>query len=150
MVNPRSIAVILMVTSATFLLADVAGAQSKSKGKGKPQQVVPTGAEDSPLAPADPAGEARLEEMTSRSSEGLVEVEHADGSKSIDLQGRFMSVMVAADGGKTASCHTSHEAVKQAQAMASKPVAGAKGKQSRRIATPTPVAPTTFAPRELQ
>jgi hypothetical protein len=151
MVNARFLAVILLATSAT-LVANVAGAESKSKGKGKPQQVVPTGAEDSPQAPvADPVGERRLEEMTSRSGEGLVEVEHADGSKSIDLQGRFMSVMVAApgaDGSQTATCHTSHAALKQAQA--NNAITPAKGKPSQRLAPPAPIAPTTIAPRELQ
>ena len=115
---PRSFAVALLAISAV-LAADAASAESKSKGK-KPQQVVPTGAEDSPQAPAaDPAAEARFEEMISRSSEGLVEVAHDDGSVSMDLQGRFMSVMVAAptaDGGQTASCHTGREALTQAEA----------------------------------
>src|SRR5687768_16333183 len=86
---------VFALAASAVLFAGVADAQStKSKGR-KPQQVVLTGAEDSPLAPVDLAAEARLEEMTSRSSEGLVEVQHADGSVSMDLQGRFMSVMLA-------------------------------------------------------
>lgn len=147
--NPRLLAAILLATSAV-LFADVASAESKSKGK-KPQQVVPTGAEDSPEAPAvDPAAEARLERMISRSSEGLVEVVHADGSVSMDLQGRFMSVMVAApaaDGSLAGSCHTGPEALKQAKAnRTAKPAKSNKA----RIATPAPIAPATPAARELQ
>jgi hypothetical protein len=148
--NPRSLAAILLATSAV-LFADVASAESKSKGR-KPQQVVPTGAEDSPAAPAvDAAAEATLERMISRSSEGLVEVVHEDGSVSMDLQGRFMSVLVAtpaADGSLAGSCHTSLEAVKQAQAGRTGKRATLKTAQP--VATPAPIAPTTPAARELQ
>ena len=148
--NPRSLAAILLATSA-LLSTGVVSAESKSKGK-KPQQVVPTGAEDSPLAPApDLTAEARLEQMTSRSSEGLVEVENPDGSVSMDLQGRFMSVMVAAPaagGGQTASCHTGREALKQAKA--NRTAKRAKLKKAERIATPAPIAPITTAAPELR
>ena len=145
--NPRSLAAIVLATSAV-LFAGVASAESKSDGKGKkPQQVVPTGAEDSPSAPvADPAGEATLERMISRSSEGLVEIQHTDGSTSMDLQGRFMSVMVAAptaDGGHAASCHTGREALKHARANTA-------AKRAKTIPTPAPIAPITTSARELQ
>jgi hypothetical protein len=126
---------VIALAASALVFAGVADAQStKSKGK-KPQQVVPTGAEDSPLAPVDLAGEARLEEMISRSSEGLVEVRHADGSVSMDLQGRFMSVMLAtpsATGGLIASCHTGPEALKRATTK------------------PAKIAPVTTAARELR
>lgn len=36
-----------------------------------------------------------LKRMINKSSEGLVEVQHADGSVSVDLQGRFQNVTVA-------------------------------------------------------
>jgi hypothetical protein len=150
MAYPRSLAVTLLAISAV-LAAGVAGAESKSKGK-KPHQVVPTGAEDSPQAPAeDAAVEARFEQMISRSSEGLVEVAHDDGSVSMDLQGRFMSVMVAAptaDGGRTASCHTGREALTQAKAH--RTAKSAASKKAPPTATPAPLAPTTTAARELQ
>ena len=48
-----------------------------------------------------------LKGMLNRSSEGLVEEQHADGSVTVDLQGRFQSVAVARendDGTITQSC----------------------------------------------
>lgn len=48
-----------------------------------------------------------LKGMLNKSSEGLVEEHHADGSVTVDLQGRFQSVTVArenADGTITQSC----------------------------------------------
>jgi hypothetical protein len=48
-----------------------------------------------------------LKEMVNTSTEGLVEVHNADGSVSMDLEGRFENVTVArenADGSTTTSC----------------------------------------------
>jgi len=48
-----------------------------------------------------------LKGMLNRSTEGLVEVKHPDGSVSMDLDGRFQNVMVARrneDGSLTQSC----------------------------------------------
>ena len=48
-----------------------------------------------------------LKRMINKSSEGLVEVQHADGSVSMDLQGRFQNVTVARvnnEQGVTQSC----------------------------------------------
>lgn len=48
-----------------------------------------------------------LKRMINKSPEGLVEVQHADGSVSMDLQGRFQNVTVARvnnDQGVTQSC----------------------------------------------
>ena len=50
---------------------------------------------------------AGLKQMVNRSTEGLVEVHHADGSASTDLEGRFQNVTVARvnnDGSVTQSC----------------------------------------------
>lgn len=50
-----------------------------------------------------------------KSTDGLVETRHADGTVEVDLQGRFQSVIVAkrnADGGVTNSCVDSPEAAK--------------------------------------
>lgn len=50
---------------------------------------------------------AGLKPMLNQSTEGLVQVHHADGSVSMDLQGRFQNVTVArmnADGSVTESC----------------------------------------------
>jgi hypothetical protein len=105
-----------------------------------PQQVLPTGAEDAPAAqdarlavPLSTLGTAaeseaeltsKLIEMTSESDDGLVIVTLPDGSKMVDLQGRFMSVAMAgkdADGNPTVVCYTGHDAVehaKEAEAIA--------------------------------
>jgi hypothetical protein len=62
----------------------------------KPQQIHPTGAEDGrAMSAQQKAGEARLEVMTNRSGEGLKETRHANGMRSINLEGRFQHVLVA-------------------------------------------------------
>ncbi|MEO8217841.1 MAG: hypothetical protein ABI718_12230 [Acidobacteriota bacterium] len=57
-----------------------------------------------------------MEKMLSRSTKGLVEVKQADGTVSMDLDGRFMNVLVlvGGDGGDTTSCHTNLESLKRA------------------------------------
>lgn len=50
---------------------------------------------------------AGLKDLVNQSTDGLVEVQHADGSVSMDLEGRFQSVTVARinkDGSVTQSC----------------------------------------------
>jgi NAD(P)H-flavin reductase len=50
---------------------------------------------------------AGLKQMVNQSTEGLVQVQHADGSVSMDLEGRFQNVAVARvnkDGSVTQSC----------------------------------------------
>jgi hypothetical protein len=117
---------------------------AQNPGKQKPRQVPQTGVEKV-ATPADAAGEALLERMTSRSSEGLVERFHGDGTVSMDLQGRFMSVMVATtsdDGSQAVSCQIGQEALKQATTIRS-----AVQPAARRTARP---APTTSPVRELK
>ena len=56
---------------------------------------------------------AGLKQMVNQSSEGLVQVQHADGSVSMDLEGRFQNVAVARvnkDGSVTQSCVDSPQA----------------------------------------
>jgi hypothetical protein len=95
-----------LALAAGFALATTAGVAlaepPAGKGKGKPQQVHPTGKEDAPKAPTvdDLAGEALIEQITSRSTEGLQVVELPDGTKMVDLEGRFMHVMRAVPDGK--------------------------------------------------
>jgi hypothetical protein len=114
--------------------------------KQKPRQIPQT--DLPPVLPptgVEAAGEARLEQMTSRSSEGLVQVVHADGAVSMDLEGRFMSVMLAttnADGIHTVSCETGHEALKHATA----PPAATSDK-AKPAATAPPAVPLS---RELK
>ena len=48
-----------------------------------------------------------IKQLVSQSTDGLVQIQHADGSVSMDLQGRFQSVMLAkkeADGTISQSC----------------------------------------------
>ena len=94
-----------------------------------PRQVLSTGEEDAAqIAPAARAAaslavsesqllEADLVEMTSESDEGLVVEQLSDGSSMVDLQGRFMNVLVATpteDGGTQVTCHTGDDAVAHA------------------------------------
>jgi len=101
-----------------------------------PSQVIPTGEEDAvkaapaaaarSLAPAaksaEPSAaelEAQLIHMTSESTEGLTKVTMPNGSTRVDLDGRFMSVMVATpnkDGGYDITCQTGDKAVDAAHA----------------------------------
>ena len=61
-----------------------------------------------PLTPQDAEKMAAgLATMVNQSSEGLVQVQHSDGSVSMDLEGRFQNVTVARvnkDGSVTQSC----------------------------------------------
>jgi hypothetical protein len=108
-----------------LVLTGVAQAQTAGEAPAQsprlPQQIIPSGAEDAPQALRAAAAsrqaeqqqlERQLIEMTSESSTGLVPVSHANGTVTVDLEGRFMSVLVATpseDGGVAVSCHTGHE-----------------------------------------
>ena len=67
-----------------------------------------------PLSPQEAQRLAEgLKQMLNRSTDGLVEVQHADGSVSMNLDGRFQTVAVARvneDGTLTESCIDSPEA----------------------------------------
>lgn len=119
---------ICAVLSASAAQADDESAVNETQ---LPQQVLPTGAEDAVAETATfaarlaaPAAASQsdlvdeLVEMTSESDEGLVEESLGDGATMIDLQGRFMSVMIAtpaADGGTVIACHSGHDAVEHAK-----------------------------------
>ena len=91
------------------------GAVAENSGKkyvtvkvaGREVQVDPQTGQIKPLTPEEAKRLADgLKVMLNNSTEGLVEVHHADGSVSMDLQGRFQHVMVArteADGTLTQS-----------------------------------------------
>ena len=118
-VKPRVLGSLLLATVGIFALGSVADAQAR---KQRPRQVVPTGAEDAPTTAAEKQRERQLEQelarMTSQSDEGLVVVKRDNGSETVDLQGRFMSVAVAVEnpeGGYDASCHDSAPAVEKAR-----------------------------------
>jgi len=100
----------LVAALALTFAANAHADENNGKKKGRPHQVVPTGAEDAAPPPAtDTAAEAELERITSRSGEGLVEVLNADGTVSVDLEGRFQHVLVRtenADGTASYGCST--------------------------------------------
>jgi hypothetical protein len=119
------------VTFAVSGMAQAQEATARPANTQLPQQVVPTGAEDAPAqataarraataAPAAAADAAQLERelvrMTSESDQGLTAVKQSDGSVRVDLDGRFMSVLVStptSDGGHEVSCHTGKDAVEK-------------------------------------
>jgi hypothetical protein len=119
---------ILSLALGVPLLSALAVAQEapapKQNATQLPQQVLPTGEEDaaSPRAgefaarAAQSAAltvEQRLRAMTSESTEGLATTRRDDGTLSIDLQGRFQSVLIAKpteDGRFVVSCHTGEDA----------------------------------------
>ena len=134
---------LMPVVGAAFLSLTAAGAASAAPGGHRnatrlPSQIHPTGAEDAIIkqvapqaasrtaAPAakasDPSPEeldAQLEHMTSESSDGLKKQLMPNGSTHVDLDGRFMSVMVATpnkDGGYDITCQTGEKAVEAAHA----------------------------------
>jgi hypothetical protein len=109
-------------TASAFTLAAVIGLSgtlaAQKPAKQKPNQVRQTDAE--PAVPASQemaAAEALLEQMTSQVSDDLVAIGHPDGTISMDLQGRFMSVMLIrtkADGSQAVACEAGHEALTDA------------------------------------
>ena len=78
------------------------------KVAGRDVQVDPQTGQIKPLTPAEAQQLADgLKTMLNKSTEGLVQEKHPDGSTSIDLQGRFQNVAVArvnADGTLEQSC----------------------------------------------
>jgi len=112
------------LTAGALTIAAVVGSAgtlaAQKPDKQKPHQVRQTDAQ--PPAPASAesiAADALLEEMTSQVSDDLVVIGHPDGTISMDLQGRFMSVMLVkanADGSQTVACEAGHEALADALA----------------------------------
>ena len=118
------------------LSSGAALAQDQAAAKVLPQQIV-TGEGDASTESAAPATaavaarsaaktaaptaeqlEKQLLEMTSESSEGLTIEKRADGSEAVNLEGRFMSVIVAtpaANGGYVLECETGEAAVAHAK-----------------------------------
>jgi hypothetical protein len=148
----RTLATLVLATSA-LAGADAATAFAKPK---KPQQVVPTGAEDAPNAPApDPSATLTLEQATSRSSEGLTVVQNPDGSESVDLQGRFQNAMIQAptkDGGVVTGCATNLDAKRPARRSKAKPTKYQQAVRSgaRPLILPAGMGPVLPAPRALE
>jgi hypothetical protein len=97
-----------LILAASLLVSMAVSAQSPVR---RPQQVPATGAEDGRArTPAEVEGARTLDAITSRSFAGLTYDQRADGTLTINLQGRFQNVMMAtpgADGRLNAFCQTS-------------------------------------------
>ncbi len=123
---------VLALAVGMGLVSGTALAQDKAAKIQLPQQVLQTGEEDaaaaapaaaarSLAASAAPSREQLVEQLldaTSESSEGLTTELRGDGSKAVDLEGRFMSVVIATpakDGGYVLSCDTGEGAVEHAK-----------------------------------
>lgn len=100
-----------LVFAALLLAGASAHAQAPVQA---PQQVPHTGVGDAkPLTSADVQGLRTLQAITSRSLEGLTYEQRGDGTIGLDLQGRFMHVLMATpgpDGRPVLSCQTGDHA----------------------------------------
>lgn len=122
-VKARYVGAVLLAAFGMLALGGTADAQARKR---RPRQVVPTGEEDAPARGAAAAAlelreqqlEQELARMTSRSDKGLRITRRSNGTETVDLQGRFMSVVVAAPlagGGHDVSCQSGPEAVARAR-----------------------------------
>jgi hypothetical protein len=140
----------------TLTVASTAGAAEPGKKVQRPDQVL-TGASDASADPAAAAPAARglaaaktsapstedlnakLAASTSESSAGLRKSVTLGGGSKVDLDGRFMSVMVAtptADGGYEVNCYTGEGAVEHARH--SKLISEGKLPKPERTSAPQP------------
>ena len=131
-------AISIAAAVALFAGGTVTQAAPGNGKKQKPSQVHPTGKEDAPGVPSaeELQLDAELEQMVSRSSEGLQKVVHADGMVSVDLEGRFMHVSVAGaghDGKAHANCVSSAHALAKARKA---PAPRAASETAAKTATP--------------
>ena len=138
-----------LLAFATTGLAQAQEAIEQAPNTQLPRQTIPTGEEDAPR-PASAARSAvaadrqqlerELVRMTSESDKGLVAVKQPDNSVRVDLDERFMSVLVAtptSDGGNEVSCHTGQEALEKVK-HAQQVTAGTAPKPAKSAAaTPT-------------
>lgn len=120
-VVPLAVATLLLAAAGPALAAE----NTTKPKKARPQQVHPTGAEDAKApTPAELSAEDALDQMLSRSTEGLEVVTHADGTISVDLEGRFMNVSVAnpgPDGKPRVNCVSSHDGLAKSKQAAADP-----------------------------
>ena len=97
--NPQTASIVPAKPNKNFVTMKVGGQDVKVDSQ--------TG-EIQPLTPQEAAKLAEgLKPMLNQSTEGLVQVQHPDGSVSVDLQGRFQDVTVARvnkDGSVSQSC----------------------------------------------
>ena len=139
----------------TLTVASTAGAAESAKKVRLPDQVL-TGASDASAAPAAaPAARSlaaarsaapsadelnsQLAASTSESSSGLRKTVTLGGGSKVDLDGRFMSVMVAtptADGGYDVNCYTGEGAVEHAKHA--KLISEGKLPKPEKTSAPTP------------
>ena|SRR5688572_23458442 len=120
---------LLAFAVGTSLMGGAALAQDKAAASIQLPDQVATGEEDAAApaarsalarsaAPTREQLEQQLLEMASESSEGLTTERLANGSEAVDLEGRFMSVVIATpakDGGHVLACDTGEGAVEHAK-----------------------------------
>jgi hypothetical protein len=144
----RSLAGVLL-TAALALPAGTAGAQEGQRRR--PEQIPPTGAEDSAQPTAeDEAGKRLIDATTSESTKGLTFEHRTDGTIGLDLQGRFMNVLTASpgkDGRIEVSCNKSGDGAPAALA-AVKPWSPARGQTLHRLDVKPLKAPIVVAPKK--
>jgi len=144
----RSLAGVLL-TAALVLSAHVSSAQEGKRRR--PEQVPPTGAEDSAQPTAeDEEGTRLIDAITSESTKGLTFEHRSDGTISLDLQGRFMNVLTAApgrDGRIEVSCHKGDDG-KPANLAAVKPWTPVRGRTPHRLDVKPLKAPIVVVPEK--
>jgi hypothetical protein len=136
----RFCGIAMATISVVTLFAGTAAAERKVRAT----QIVPTGAEDA-VAPVEDDGTRLVDALTNDSTEGLTVIQRADGTQSIDLQGRFQHVLRVAkteDGKTEMSCNAD---AKLGKAM--KPWTPQKGKGLR---VKPWKAPIVVAPAQLE
>ncbi len=110
----NSTRVLATLLSAAALVCSAATAGAQGQPARRPQQVPATGAEDAaPPAPTQLQAERALQAITSRSVAGLTFERRADGTLSINLEGRFQHLLTAApgrDGHLDIACQTGDSA----------------------------------------
>ena len=101
--------VVIVLSLFTLLAVVAAAAVSIQTGETKPAPKA-----QRPLTQEEAQKVAQgIKQLINKSTEGLVSVQHADGTVSMDLQGRFQNVAVArknADGTITQACVDTPEA----------------------------------------
>jgi hypothetical protein len=104
-------------SSAHSIAAEIGEKYVTVKVAGRDVQVDPQTGQIKPLSPEEAQKLADgLKTMLNKSTDGLKQVHHADGSVSMDLKGRFQNVVVArknADGTLEQSCVDEPEAAAQ-------------------------------------
>jgi hypothetical protein len=106
--EPRIFISFLLVFGGILLVLGAIGISPATTAKGQTAQQTQAPARPALLTPEEAQKMAAgIQQLVSQSADGLVQVQHANGAVSMDLQGRFQNVTVAkreADGTLTQGC----------------------------------------------